>query len=175
MPFWPVIRVPSMTIAHVPVTILTLLRIAAISGTLSSTNSWSLPPYSLLWSRMWDYKKYLKAMPASWPGLVFDVGTAYVPLQQRFCLPTRRQAVLFANAQSEAGLSKAASQIQEGRGWQRKTVKLQFLSSFERCCAAVHLVCDLPPFGSIKTAWRTFHKDKGYCWITYVGVDTSCF
>lgn len=138
MPFWPVIRVPSMTIAHVPVTILTLLRIAAISGTLSSTNSWSLPPLQSSVSRMWDYKKYLQAVPASWPGLVFDVGTAYVPLQQRFCLPTRRQAVLIANAQSEAGLSKAASQIQEGRGVTEKDSKasVPFLIRKMLCCSA---------------------------------------
>lgn len=78
---------------------------------------------------------------------------------------------------SEAGLSKAASQIQEGRGWQRQTVKLQFFFSFERRCAAVHLVCDITP-----SVWQhqngfenAFHTDKGYRWITQIRADTSFF
>lgn len=151
---------------------LTLLRI--ITSTLSSSNSWSLPSSSLPQVAFGDYEKYLQAMPASWPGLVFDVGNVYVPLQRWsehcFCLPTSRGTVLIVSAQREEGLSKTASQMQEGRVSQRKTVRLQFLSSFERCYAAVHLAFD---FAFHRSSALVFHTDKGHFWIIDIGADTS--
>lgn len=137
---------------------LTLLRTAAISGTLSSSNSWSLPSYSPPWVAFEDYTKYLQAVPASWPGHVFDVGTAYVPLQQLsvlcFCLPTSRGAVLIASAQRERrGLPKLHHRYRKGGGdRERQWSFSSFPHSKDVALQCTLSVIYLPAFDSIETA-----------------------
>lgn len=78
------------TIGHVPVaSFLALLRSVAIWGASPRSSQLDFPHCAIVSG---DYKWHLRALACPWPGHVFDVAAAYVPLQQQLeahslCLP----------------------------------------------------------------------------------------